>query len=303
MSAPPSNVKNPQLGSQSLPGHQEHMATQPCNVCLPAEPSFTTAVAYKPAKKLEGKVVLISGGDSGIGRATAILCALEGAAIVIIYKSEDKDAEGTLTAIRTHCGPDHPCEAHKIDISNEKEARECVERTVAKHGRIDILFNNAGVNVGPVEDVLDVESEGWLKTFDVNIHGLYFLTKAAIPHMKPGASIINNASVSAFIGSGAHIDDASTKGAIIAFTRSLSTQILQKRGIRVNAIAPGSILTPLIETSLTEEQKKGFGKGTPMGRPGQPSEIAACVVFLASPDSSYISGSTLHPNGGEPTNA
>ncbi|KAE8215373.1 hypothetical protein CF327_g1342 [Tilletia walkeri] len=168
MSAPPTNVKNPQLGSQSLPGHQEHMPTQPCNVCLPAEPSFTTAVAYKPAKKLEGKVVLISGGDSGIG---------------------------------------------------------------------------------------------------------------------------------------AHIDDASTKGAIIAFTRSLSTQILQKRGIRVNAIAPGSILTPLIETSLTEEQKKGFGKGTPMGRPGQPSEVASCVVFLASPDSSYISGSTLHPNGGEPTNA
>ncbi|KAL9931841.1 hypothetical protein V8E36_009391 [Tilletia maclaganii] len=243
---------NIDFGKQELPGHQHHMPTKPCNTCLPADPGFTDGVSYKPAGKLADKVALISGGDRGIGRATAMLFALEGASVVFFYDQEDKDVNDTLSLIRSHCGDKVAYEAHKIDVSKEEQVKEL-------HGRIDILVNNAAIQ------------------------------KAAVPHMKAGSSIINNASVNAFVGH--------ARRAIVAFTRSLSKQLVGTKGIRVNAVAPGPIVTPLIAATMTDEQKANFGKGTPMGRPGQPSEVATCFVFLASADSSYISGSTLHPNG------
>ncbi|KAE8198094.1 hypothetical protein CF336_g1845 [Tilletia laevis] len=288
---------------QPRPGLQHKLEEEPTNTLLPAAPNSGTAVEYRAAGKLEGKVALITGGDSGIGRAIAILFALEGCkGLVLSYlKEEQKDVDGTIEIIRKKA-PNTRVVAVATDLRKEANARELVQRVISEFGQLDCLCNNAGTQMA-VEKIEDLSPQQWRDTFDLNIHGLFYLTQEAVKNMKPGSTIINNASVNHFIGKPELVDYTATKGAIIAFTRALSNQIVGRLGIRVNAVAPGPIWTPLIVATMTDADKKEFGVSTPIGRGGQPSEVATSSVFLASPDSSYISGSTLHPNGGVMTNS
>jgi NAD(P)-dependent dehydrogenase (short-subunit alcohol dehydrogenase family) len=253
---------------------------------------------YKAAGKLKGKVAIITGGDSGIGKAAAIIFAKEGADSVIVYNSSDDDANETQKRIE-ELG--RKCITIKGDVGDKKFCQETVELTLKEFGKIDIVVNNAAMqrNQKNLEDITEAQLE---TTFRTNIFGYFFLTQAALPHLKKGASIINVSSVTAFRGSEELIDYSSTKGAIISFTRSLSQNLASKE-IRVNAIAPGPIWTPLIPSTLPEEKVEEFGKDTPLGRVGQPSEVAPSFVFLASNDSTYITGQTIHVNGGEVVNA
>jgi NAD(P)-dependent dehydrogenase (short-subunit alcohol dehydrogenase family) len=248
---------------------------------------------YKGADKLKGKVALITGGDSGIGRATAVLFAREGADVSIVYYDEDEDAKKTKKLVEDEGGK---CILISGDIKDEEFCIEAVEKTVNELGKLDILVNNAAVQYVQ-ENIEDISSRQLEKTYQTNIFSFFYFTKAALKHMKEGSKIINTASITAYHGRPDLIDYSSTKGAIVAFTRSLSRN-LNKRGIRVNAVAPGPIWTPLIPSSFDEKKVDEFGEDTPMGRPGQPEEIAPCYVFLASPESSYITGQVLHPNGG-----
>jgi len=243
--------------------------------------------------RLKGKVAVITGGDSGIGRAVAVQFAKEGAEIVIAYLEEEGDAEETAEAVRKY-GQDPLLIA--ADVSKETECKVIVDDTVARFGRIDIVVNNAAVQYEQ-KNLEDIAADQLEHTFKVNIFAHFYLTKYALPHMKSGSSIINTASITAYRGSPHLIDYASTKGAIVAFTRSLS-QAVAERGIRVNAVAPGPVWTPLIPASFDEEKVAEFGKDTKMKRPAQPVEIAPCYVFLASKESAFITGQVLHPNGG-----
>jgi NAD(P)-dependent dehydrogenase (short-subunit alcohol dehydrogenase family) len=247
--------------------------------------------------RLAGKVALISGGDSGIGRAVAVAFAQEGADVAIAYLDEHGDARHTAAAIRRM---HRRCLLLAGDIGDESFCQRAVRTTLHTFRRLDILVNNAAEQhtATRIEDITAVQIE---RTFRTNVFASFFLTKAAVPHMKPGGSIINTASVTAYRGSSHLIDYASTKGAIVAFTRSLS-QSLTDRKIRVNAVAPGPIWTPLIPASMSPEEVATFGSDVPMGRVGQPAEVAPCFVFLASEDASYMSGQVLHPNGGEIVN-
>ncbi|MFO1057241.1 MAG: SDR family oxidoreductase [Dongiaceae bacterium] len=249
---------------------------------------------YRAAGKLEGKVALVTGGDSGIGRAVAILFAKEGADVAIVGLEEKDDAEETRQAIEA--------EGRRAlvllgDIGDEAFCREVVERTTGGLGGLDILVNNAAEQ-HPQDSIEKISPEQLERTFRTNIFAMFHLTRAALPHLEAGAAIINTTSVTAFRGSPQLIDYSATKGAILAFTRSLSIS-LAERGIRVNAVAPGPIWTPLIPSTFGEEKVETFGADVPMRRPGQPDEVAPCYVFLASADASYISGQVLHPNGGE----
>jgi NAD(P)-dependent dehydrogenase (short-subunit alcohol dehydrogenase family) len=247
--------------------------------------------------KLQGQTALITGGDSGIGRAVAIAFAREGADVAIVYLSEQRDAEETKQLVEAEgCG----CLLIPGNVGEETFCISAVEQTLAIFGRLDILVNNAAEQTVQ-ESIEDISEAQLASTFRTNIFSHFFLTKAALKHMKRGSTIINTTSVTAYRGHPELIDYASTKGAQVAFTRSLSTSLL-KRGIRVNAVAPGPIWTPLIVSSFDEEKVQSFGADTPMGRAGQPEEVAACFVFLASEDSSYISGQVIHPNGGEVVN-
>lgn len=250
-----------------------------------------------PKGKLHGKVALITGGDSGIGRAVALLFAKEGANIVISYLNEHADAEKTRDEVLKY-----NVKAHLVpgDISEEKFCKKLVNETVKKFGTIDILINNAVVQL-PQDRIEDISSEQLIKTFSVNVFAAFYITIAALPHMKAGASIINSTSVTAYRGSHHLIDYSSTKGALVSFTRSLSASLVEK-GIRVNAVAPGPIWTPLIPSTFDADHVKTFGQDTPMKRAGQPDEVAGCYLFLASEDSSYMTGQVLHPNGGEIVN-
>lgn len=243
--------------------------------------------------KLEGKVALITGGDSGIGRAVAVAFAKEGADIVISYLNEHDDAKETKRLVEAE---DRSCSAIAGDIGQESICQTIVDKTVAERGRIDILVNNAAEQ-HPQQSLTDISADQLERTFRTNIFSMFFLTKAALPHMQRGAAIINTTSVTAYKGSPELLDYSSTKGAIVAFTRSLSMS-LSEQGIRVNAVAPGPIWTPLIPATFPPEKVESFGKDVPMGRAGQPEEVAMSYVFLASDDSSYISGQVLHPNGG-----
>jgi NAD(P)-dependent dehydrogenase (short-subunit alcohol dehydrogenase family) len=252
---------------------------------------------YKAAGKLSGKIALISGGDSGIGRAVAIGFAKEGADVAITYLDEHEDARETVALIEAE---GRRALAIPGDIGNSDFAREVVRQVVAQFGRIDLLVNNAAEQhmVERLEDITDEQLE---RTFRTNIFGQFFLTRAALPEMPDGSAIINTTSVTAYHGNPTLVDYASTKGAIVAFTRSLSKQ-LQKRKIRVNAVAPGPIWTPLIPATFPAEKAASQGQQAPMGRAGQPDEVAPAYIFLASGDASYFSGQVLHPNGGEVVN-
>jgi NAD(P)-dependent dehydrogenase (short-subunit alcohol dehydrogenase family) len=253
--------------------------------------------SYRGSGKLQDKVALITGGDSGIGRAVAIMYAKEGADMAIIYLNEHDDANETQRQVEQE---GRRCLLLAGDIGDEAFCRQAVEQTVAELGRLDILVNNAAEQ-HPQESILGISAEQLERTFRTNIFAMFYLTKAVLPHLKAGSAIINTSSVTAYKGSPQLLDYASTKGAIVAFTRSLS-QGLVEQGIRVNAVAPGPIWTPLIPSTFDAEKVSQFGADVPMKRPGQPEEVAPSYVFLASDDSSYISGQVLHPNGGNVVN-
>lgn len=250
---------------------------------------------YRGSDKLKDKVALITGGDSGIGRAIAIAYAKEGADIVITYLDgrERSDADETIRLV-TETG--RRCVAFAGDLGDERVCVDVVEKTVRTFGRLDILVNNAAEQ-HPQKSIEDITAEQLERTFRTNIFAYFYLVKASLKYLKPGSAIINTTSVTAYKGSPQLLDYSATKGAIVTFTRSLS-QALVSRGIRVNGVAPGPIWTPLIPATFSEDHVAHFGENVPLKRPGQPEEVAPSYVFLASNDSSYIAGQILHPNGG-----
>ena len=248
---------------------------------------------YKGSNKLKDKVAIITGGDSGIGKSVAIYFAKEGADVVVSYLNETKDAEDTKKQVESY---GRRCLLLSGDIGDEKVCNTIVENTIKEFGQIDIVVNNAAEQ-HPQQSLLDITSEQLERTFRTNIFSYFYLTKAALPHLKKGSSIINTASITAYQGNEQLLDYSATKGAIVTFTRSLSKS-LAKDGIRVNGVAPGPIWTPLIPSTFPADQVAEFGSTTPMGRAGQPYELAASYVFLASNDSSYVSGQMIHVNGG-----
>ena len=247
--------------------------------------------------KLHNKVAIITGADSGIGKATALLFAKEGADVVVVYLKETADANDTKEKVNEY---GRSCLLIKGDIGKELHCKKIISTTIKKFGRLDILINNAAEH-WEADGIEDISSSQLLKTFHSNFFSSFWLAKYALPHLKAGSSIINTTSVTAYRGSPKLIDYAATKGAIVSFTRSLSNSLLPK-GIRVNAVAPGPVWTPLIASSFSKEKVAQFGSDSPMERAGEPNEIAPCFLFLASDDASFISGQVLHPNGGEVIN-
>jgi NAD(P)-dependent dehydrogenase (short-subunit alcohol dehydrogenase family) len=253
---------------------------------------------YKGSDKLLNKVALITGGDSGIGRSVAVHFAREGADVAICYKqSEQQDAEDTKCLIQKE---GRRCLLLPGNLRDKKYCEEIINKTVSELGKLNILVNNAAVQY-PKDNLEDITDEQLEETFDVNILSFFRVTRAALKHLHSGDSIINTTSINAYKGHLELLDYTSTKGAITAFTRALSAQLAEKK-IRVNAVAPGPIWTPLIVASFPAEKIKTFGQHTPLGRAGQPSECGTCFVFLASDDATYITGQCLHPNGGNPLN-
>lgn len=279
-------IRKPQ--EQDKPGMQFKMKPVP----------VTENDEVQPGNKLLGKVAVITGGDSGIGRAVSLLFAKEGADVVVIYLEEQTDANEVKELVEKKYG--RKCFLLRGDISKEAFCKRSIEKVNSNFGRIDVLVNNAAVHYAS-EGLEDITTAHLLKTFETNIFSMFWLTKAALPLMNEGGSIINTTSVTAYRGSGGLIDYAATKGAIVAFTRSLSANLV-KKGIRVNAVAPGPIWTPLIVSSFEGTKVSKFGSDVPMERAGQPVEVAPAYLFLASQDASYITGQVIHPNGGEIVN-
>ena len=252
---------------------------------------------YRSADKLAGKVAIITGADSGIGRAVAVHFAREGADIVMVYLEEHLDAQVTRQEVE-QCG--RTILDFVGDIADRAFCETVVEETLKKLQRIDVVVNNAGEQ-HPQKRLEDISEEQWEKTFSTNIFGMIQLTKAALEHMKEGAAIINTASVTAYKGNPILLDYSASKGAIVSFTRSLALNVAEQ-GVRVNAVAPGPIWTPLIPSTFDEEHVRTFGADTPLGRPGQPAELGPTYVYLACGDSSYVTGQVLHVNGGSVVN-
>jgi NAD(P)-dependent dehydrogenase (short-subunit alcohol dehydrogenase family) len=248
---------------------------------------------YKGSGKLSGKIALISGGDSGIGKAAAIYFAKEGANIAINYLEEHEDAEETKQLI---VAEGQECLLLPGDIGNESFCREIVNKTIDQFGKIDVLVNNAAEQ-HPQNSLLNISSDQLERTFRTNIFSYFYLTKMVLPYLQKGSSIINTASITAYAGHEQLIDYSATKGAIVTFTRSLAMSLAGK-GIRVNGVAPGPIWTPLIPSTFSVDKVAQFGTDTPLGRAGQPYELAPAYVYLASDDSSYVSGQIIHVNGG-----
>jgi NAD(P)-dependent dehydrogenase (short-subunit alcohol dehydrogenase family) len=261
---------------------------------VPEEMLEAVSKNYFAAGKLEGKVALVTGGDSGIGRSISALFAKEGADVAIVYLESDRDAEQTKSLVEKEGSK---CVLYKGDIVSEEFCRSVVNKVVADFGQLDILVNNAGTHE-PDDDFLNIESAQFKRTFEVNMYSFFYFSQEAVKVMKENSAIINTASVVAYRGSEHLIDYTATKGAIVSFTRALSKNLAEKK-IRVNAVAPGPIWTPLVIESFDVEHLKEFGKKTPMKRAGKPSEVAPAYVFLASDDASYISGQVIHVNGGE----
>ncbi|MGI8933625.1 MAG: SDR family oxidoreductase [Phormidesmis sp.] len=249
--------------------------------------------SYKGSEKLKGKVALITGGDSGIGRSVAVLYAKEGANVAISYLDETQDAEKTKEAVEAL---GQKCLLLPGDISSETFCQEVVQKTVDEFGQLDILVSNAAEQYLE-EDWEEIDSARLGSIFSTNVFPMFYFTKAALPHLKEGSAIIITTSINAYKGNAPLLSYSTTKGANLAFLRSLSQRLLEK-GIRVNGVAPGPIWTPFIPDAFPPEKVEGFGKQVPMKRPGQPVEVATCFVFLASEDSSYMTGQVLHPNGG-----
>ncbi|MBU3077081.1 SDR family oxidoreductase [Sphingomonas quercus] len=273
----------PMIHEDGLPGHESALDRQP-----------EWQPLYPGSGRMAGKAALITGADSGIGRAVAALFAREGADVAIVYLCEHDDAAETRRAVEA--------EGRRAitlagDVGDKAFCDRAVAETVAAFGRLDILVNNAGEQ-HPDQDIRDITEEQLRRTFQTNIFGMFFMTQAARPHLKRGAAIVNCTSVTNYQGSKELLDYSSTKGAITAFTRSLSENLVGE-GIRVNAVAPGPIWTPLNPCGgASPEKLKDFGKDTPMGRPGEPNEVAPSFLFLACEDARYMSGQVLHPNGG-----
>ncbi|MFA9441181.1 SDR family oxidoreductase [Uliginosibacterium sp. sgz301328] len=282
-----SETINPPQHQSHRPGSESEMTPAP-----QSEPRSDRARG-----KLDGKVAIITGGDSGIGRAVAVAFAREGAQVAIVYLEEEEDASETVRMVEAEGAR---CLRLAGDMGDTAFASEVIEQTLEAFGKIDVLVNNAGEQ-HPQKSIEEIDAEQLENTFRTNVFSMFYLTQAALPHLREGASIINTASVTAYRGNPKLLDYAASKGAIVAFTRSLSHQLVPK-GIRVNAVAPGPVWTPLIPSTFTAEEVASFGGNTPMKRPGQPAEIAPCFVFLACEDSSYMSGQVLHPNGGEVVN-
>lgn len=271
--------------SQSPPGYESEMIPEP-EVIRPN---------YKGSEKLLGKTALITGGDSGIGRAVAVHYAREGADVAISYLEEHEDAELTRHMVEAE---GRKCLLFPGDIRDRAFCKEMVDRTVREFGALNILVNNAAEQ-HPIDDVQELDLNIMESTFQTNIFAMFYLTKAAMEYMKEGDCIINTTSVTNYRGSDSLLDYSSSKGAITSFTRTLG-KMLAPKGIRVNAVAPGPIWTPLIPSTFDDVEE--FGKNTPLGRAGQPSEVAPCYVFLASEDASYMTSQVMHPNGGEVVN-
>lgn len=252
--------------------------------------------SYKGSGKMEGRSAIITGGDSGIGRAVAIAFSREGANVLISYLEEEEDARETAKYVE-EAGKKAVLVAG--DVSEESHCKKIIDRAVEEFGQIDVLVNNAAFQMAR-ESLQDISSEEWDYTFRTNIYSMFYLCKAAEPHMKPGSTIVNTTSVNAYKPHPMLLAYASTKGAIQNYTANLA-QILAKQGIRVNCVAPGPVWTPLIPATMPEEQVKSFGKNLPLGRAGQPAEMAPIFVLLASDDSSYMTGSTVQATGGTPT--
>jgi len=269
--------------SQRMPGIEQKMEPRP------------KAIKPAPVQKLGGKVALITGGDSGIGRAVALLFAREGADIALSYLSEEVDAREVKRIVEEEFG--RSCLLIPGDIRKERHCQKIVNATIKEYGKIHILVNNAATQTEQ-KSLTDISDDQLYETFETNIFSMFRITKAALPHLKKGASIINTTSVTAYRGSPSLIDYSATKGAILTFTRSLAHSVIDK-GIRVNAVAPGPIWTPLIVGSFDRKKVATFGSDVPMKRAGEPAEVAPCYLFLASEEASYMTGQVLHPNGGE----
>ncbi len=277
----------PAQHQRKQPGRQYKMRPQP----------RSGARDYAGCGKLRDKVALITGGDSGIGRAVAILFAKEGADIAVVYLTEHRDARETKRLVEAE---GRKCLLLTGDVGGEQFCKDAVQRTRRELGKINILVNNAAEQ-HPQKSITKITEKQLERTFRTNIFSMFFMTKAAMRHFKNGGNIINTASVTAYQGSPQLLDYSSTKGAIVALTRSLSQALADKK-IRVNAVAPGPIWTPLIPSTFPANEVSIFGSDTPLGRAGEPEEVATCFVFLASEDSSYITGQVLHPNGGRVVN-
>ena len=252
---------------------------------------------HRGSGKLCDKVAIVTGGDSGIGRAVAVAFAREGADVLVGYLDQHGDAEETKKEVAQE---GRRCVTMAGDVGDERVCREMVKRATGEFGKLDVVVNNAAEQ-HPCESLEELTTEQLERTFRTNIFSMFHLTKAALPHLHEGASIINTTSVTAYKGNPTLLDYSSTKGAIVAFTRSLSLG-LAKKGIRVNGVAPGPIWTPLIPSTFPPDKVSEFGKDVPLGRAGQPEEVASCYVFLASNDASYMTGQILHPNGGSVIN-
>lgn len=281
---------NPQPHDTFPPQHQNRQPGREAEMNPP--PQYDNP-AYKASRKLSGKKALITGGDSGIGRAVAVAYAKEGADVAIIHLCENSDAQETLQAVESLGGK---CIAIQADLRLEENVVQSVEQAVAELGGLDILINNAAVQY-PQNSILDITKEQLLTTFESNFFSCFYMTKAAIPHLSCGCVIINTASITAFEGKPTLIDYSATKGAIVSFTRSMALSLMEM-GVRVNAVAPGPVWTPLIVSSFSPEEVQTFGSTSPMKRAAQPYELAPVYVFLACEDSSNISGQVFHVNSG-----